>query len=184
MSLKYRITDQQGINFLTCTTVGWIDIFTRPVYKDIIIDSLKFCREKKGLLLHGFVLMPNHLHLIASAQSGHYLSDILRDFKKYTSVEIKKYLNDYQNPESRREWMNSIFGLAGKDNPANKEFQLWKHDNHPIALYSIEIIKQKLEYIHLNPVRSCFVAVPEHWLYSSATNYAGLESIMEIDYLW
>src|ERR1700722_20238501 len=95
MSLRYRITDQQGINLLTCTTVGWIDIFTRSIYKDIIIESLKFCREKKGLLLHGYVLMPNHLHMIASAQPGHYLSDILRDFKKYTSVEVKKYLNDY-----------------------------------------------------------------------------------------
>lgn len=80
--------------------------------------------------------------------------------------------------------MLSIFGLAGKDNPANKEFQLWKNENHPIALYSFEVIKQKLEYIHMNPVRAGFVAMPEHWLYSSASNYAGLESIMEIDYLW
>ena len=184
MSQRYKIADQQGLNFLTCTTVGWIDIFTRPVYKKIITDSLSFCREKKGLLLHGYVLMPNHLHFIASAKDGHQLSHILRDFKKFTSVEIKKYLLDYQSPESRREWMLSIFGLAGRDNPDNKEFQLWKQDNHPIALYSNEVVLQKLEYIHTNPVRSGFVSIPEHWLYSSATNYAGMESIMEIDYLY
>ncbi len=128
--------------------------------------------------------MPNHLHLITSAKDGKDISNIIRDFKKFTSVEIKKYLQDYNNIESRREWMLSIFGLAGKDNPANKEFQLWKNENHPIALYSFEVIKQKLEYIHMNPVRAGFVAMPEHWLYSSASNYAGLESIMEIDYLW
>jgi hypothetical protein len=121
--------------------------------------------------------------MIASTQPGGNLSHILRDFKKHTSLEIKKYLNDYQNPESRREWMLSIFGLAGRDNPANKEFQLWKNDNHPIALYSNEVVKQKLEYLHMNPVRARFVAKPEDWLYSSASNYAGLENILQIDYL-
>lgn len=169
---------------MTCTIVGWIDIFTRPVYKEIIMDSLSYCRKEKGLLLHGYVLMPNHLHMIASTEVGGNLSHILRDFKKYTSVEIKKYLNDYQNVESRREWMVSMFGMAGKDNAANKEFQLWKNDNHPIALYSNEVVLQKLEYLHNNPVRAGFVVLPEHWLYSSATNYAGLESVIEIDHLW
>jgi putative transposase len=183
MSQRYRILDQQGINFLTCTVVGWIDIFTRPVYKDIITQSLKYCRQEKGLLLYGYVLMPNPLHMIASAGAGGNLSHILRDFKKFTSVEIKKYLNDYENPESRREWMLSMFGMAGKDNAANEEFQLWKNDNHPIALYSHEVILQKLEYLHLNPVRMGFVSKPEDWLYSSATNYAGMESIIEIDFL-
>jgi putative transposase len=184
MSHRYRIEDQQGINFLTFTTIGWIDLFTRPVYKEIILDSLKFCRKKKGLLLQGYILMPNHLHLIVSAAPGKYLSDIVRDFKKFTSSEIKGYLQDYQNIESRRDWMSSIFGIAGRDNPANKEFQLWKNDNHPIALYSLEVIKQKLEYIHMNPVRAGFVSCPEHWIYSSASNYAGIESIIEIDFLW
>jgi putative transposase len=184
MSQRYSIEDQHGINFLTCTVVGWIDVFTRPVYKEIMANSLAYCRKEKGLLLHGYVLMPNHLHMIASADQGAYLSDILRDFKKYTSTKIKKYLHDYQNPESRREWMKSIFGLAGQDNTANKEFQLWKNDNHPIALYSHDVIFQKLGYLHLNPVRAGFVAQPEHWLYSSASNYAGQESIMELDFLW
>jgi putative transposase len=183
MGQRYSILDQEGINFLTCTVVGWVDIFTRPVYKDIVTKSLQYCRKEKGLLLYGYVLMPNHLHLIASAGKGDNLSHILRDFKKFTSVEIKKYLNDYENPESRREWMLSMFGMAGKDNAANKEFQLWKNDNHPIALYSQEVILQKLEYLHMNPARMGFVAKPEDWLYSSATNYVGMESIIEIDFL-
>jgi putative transposase len=64
MSQRYSIEDQQGINFLTCTVVGWIDVFTRPVYKEIITNSLEYSRKEKGLLLHGYVLMPARIKSI------------------------------------------------------------------------------------------------------------------------
>jgi putative transposase len=89
MSQRYSILDQQGINFLTCTVVGWIDIFTRPVYKEIVTNSFEFCRQKKGLLLHGYVLMPNHLHLIASAGPGGNLSNIIRDSKNLPALKLR-----------------------------------------------------------------------------------------------
>ena len=86
--------------------------------------------------------------------------------------------------ESRKEWMQSIFTLAGRDNPANKDFQLWKSDNHPIELYTFDVAKQKLDYIHNNPVRAGLVNAPEHWSYSSALTYLGGESLIEIDMLY
>src|SRR5437867_8464666 len=81
----YAIRDQYSTHFLTFTVCGWIDLFTRKVYKDILIDSFKFCQREKGLILNAFVIMSNHLHLIARAQKNEFtLSDIIRDFKKHT----------------------------------------------------------------------------------------------------
>src|SRR5450432_4806246 len=98
---KYFINDQQGCYFVTFTVIHWIDIFTRKVYRDIIVDSLNYCIAKKGLLVYGWVIMSNHLHLIISIRNecGN-LSDIIRDFKKYTSKEISSTMQTIA--ESRR----------------------------------------------------------------------------------
>jgi len=174
---KYRIHDQQGLNYLTLTTVGWVDVFTRQCYRDILIDSLKYCQEHKGLLVCGYVIMSNHVHLIAQTQ-GYDLSDVLRDFKKFTSKAIVKAVQG--GTKSRREWMLELFRHYGKRNSDNREFQVWQQDNHPVALWSLPVIWQKLEYIHLNPVRAGWVAQPDHWLYSSAPNYMNGKGLLEV----
>ena len=96
--------------FLTLTVVDWVDIFTRPVYKHIIVDALKYCQAQKGLVLYAWCLMTNHLHLIASHQEGFHLSDILRDFKKFTSKQMLKTIQEVN--ESRKEWMLNRFAYA------------------------------------------------------------------------
>ena len=88
----YKIRDQQQVHFITCTVIQWVDIFTRPVYADLVIESLNFCIREKGLFVHAWVLMPNHLHAIVSAKEGCILSDIIRDFKKFTAGKILKEL--------------------------------------------------------------------------------------------
>ena len=178
MSSKYTIKDQNAAYFLTLTIVGWIDVFTRKIYRDIVIESLKYCQKEKGLEIYAFVIMSNHLHLIVNAKEGYSLSDIMRDFKKYTSKQIIMACHD--NTESRREWMLSIFGLAGKTNSNNKYFQVWKQDNHALELYSNKFIIEKLDYIHNNPVRSGIVVKPEDYLYSSARIYADMEGVINI----
>jgi REP element-mobilizing transposase RayT len=77
--------------FITMTTVGWIDIFTRKNHKLTIVDSLKYCQKEKGLEIFGWVLMHSHLHLICRAAEGYKLSDILRDFKKYTPASAEMF---------------------------------------------------------------------------------------------
>lgn len=114
MSTKYTIKEQNASYYLTMTIVGWIDIFTRKLYRDIIIDSLKYCQHEKGLEIYGFVIMSNHIHLIARASEGHSLSDVLRDFKKFTSKQMILAIKN--EPESRKEWMLGIFGPAGRTN--------------------------------------------------------------------
>ena len=88
MSEKYKIRDIEKPHFLTLTVVGWIDVFTRKNHKLTIINSLKYCQKEKGLILFGYCLMPSHLHLIASVNGEGTLSEIMRDFKKFTSKVI------------------------------------------------------------------------------------------------
>lgn len=173
----YKIQDQSHCYFLTLTVVNWIDVFSRKNYRDIIIDSLDYCQKHKGLTIFGYVIMTNHTHLLARSEHDN-LSSILRDFKSFTSKEILKHIN--LETESRRDWMLSLFKGAAIHNERNASFQIWTHDNRAINIYSNKFLMQKLNYIHMNPVRAGFVAEPQEYLYSSATNYAGLPSLLDI----
>ena len=170
MSRTLKMNDPQGLYFLTCTVVDWVDVFTRPQYKQIIIDSLTFCQQNKGLYIHAYVIMTNHIHLIVSRKAdAPALSDIVRDFKKFTAQQMLKAI---QNPaESRRDWMLALFKRAGVKNANNENYQFWIQDNHPVSLYSLKFVIQKLNYIHDNPVRAGFVASAHEYLYSSANVY-------------
>ncbi len=178
----YKIKDQEGIHFLTITVVSWVDVFTRQVYKDVILESFKYCREQKGLNLHAYVIMSNHIHIIASAKEGYLLSDIIRDFKRHTSKSILKHIIE-DSGESRQEWMLRLFRYHAKYNKHNQTYQFWKRDNHPIELVSPKWIWQKLNYIHSNPVRAGIVLNTEEYMYSSASNYLGDEGLLQIDLL-
>jgi putative transposase len=134
---KYRIYEQQGLNFLTLTIVGWIDIFSRQRYRDIVIESLKYCQQHKGLHIYAYVIMSNHIHLVAQTE-GHELSEVLRDFKKFTANGILKAIQ--QEPESRREWLLHMFKYFANVQTDNRHHQIWQPDNHPIALWSLPVI--------------------------------------------
>ena len=97
---------QDEVYFITTTVVNWIDIFTRPKYKHIVLESLDYCRQHKGLIIYAWVLMSNHLHAIVRSESDESVADIMRDFKKHTSKRIIAELQDDMQ-ESRREWMLS-----------------------------------------------------------------------------
>ncbi len=154
-----------------------IDIFTRKRFKEILIDSLRYCIEKKELVVYGWVLMSNHIHLIVRSNKGD-LSGTIRDFKKYTSGIILQSIRE--EPESRRNWMLWIFSKASKENSNNVKYQFWQQDNHPIYLLSNEVMQQKLDYIHMNPVRAGIVEEPCHYQYSSAKDYIGEQGLLKI----
>jgi putative transposase len=169
MSSKYKVGEDAIPHFVTFSVVGWIDVFSREQYKELLIESLKYCQGNKGMVLHAWVIMTNHVHLIISSNSNK-IEYIVRDLKKYTSKQIIKAIQE-NNMESRKEWMLNIFSYTGKNNNNNKEFQFWKQDYHPIELNSAEKIKQRLDYLHENPVRSGLVWEPWHYKYSSAIDY-------------
>ncbi|MGZ3757111.1 MAG: REP-associated tyrosine transposase [Mucilaginibacter sp.] len=181
MSRNYKFYDQDRPYFVTFTVVNWIDVLTRRDYKDILVDSLKFCMANKGLELHAWVIMSNHVHLIIGTNDKP-MQDILRDMKRHTSKTIIKAIED--NPqESRKEWMLYQFERAGKHNPNNEQYQFWQQGNHPIELWSKPVIDQKLNYIHTNPVVAGWVDFPEYYLYSSARDYADIKGLLDIDLL-
>lgn len=182
MSNKYKFYNPKGIYFVTFSVVKWIDVFTRNLYKDILLDSLTFCQKNKGLRIFAYVIMTNHVHLIISSKEGFYLENIMRDLKKFTSAEIIKAIKT--NPqESRKDWMLEVFEKAGSQNPNNKIYQFWKQDNHPVELFNNQMMDQKLDYLHKNPVVAGIVGMSEDFLYSSARDYAGIKGYIDIEIL-
>lgn len=177
MGLKNKISEGY-IYFLTLTVVDWVDVFTRPAYKHILVDSLKYCQKEKGLELYAWCLMTNHLHLLASAKETFHLSDILRDFKKFTNKKIIDAIDD--DSESRRRWMLYRFEFAGKINPKIKDFKFWQDGNEAKEIHTNEFLDQKLNYIHNNPVVAEIVNNPEDYRYSSAIDYAGGKGLIDV----
>ena len=174
----YKIRDQYGLYFLTFTVVDWVDILSRKVYRDILIDSLDHCRRHKGMCIWAYVIMTNHMHCILSARNGN-LSNLVRDYKRFTATEIIKAISTVN--ESRSDWMLKRFEFASRQNARNSEHQFWMHDNHPMELNTPQFINQKMNYIHNNPVAAGWVDDPSDWLYSSQRNYCNKPAILEID---
>jgi REP element-mobilizing transposase RayT len=177
MSTGYKIVDQEALHYVTFQVVNWVDLFTRQVYRDIVIESLKFCQVNKGLEIYAFVVMSNHIHILLPSSIGK-LSDTIREFKSYTAKQILLAIEMEQ--ESRRDWMLNLFEFAAKQHKRNEKYQVWTHENHAELIYSDNFIFQKINYIHDNPVRAGIVENPEDYLYSSARDFAGKSCLLDI----
>ncbi len=125
--------------------------------------------------------MTSHLHLIVSSAQGHDLASTIRDFKKFTSRSLIRLIKEI--PESRREWMLNKFSYEANRTQRGSDYILWKEGYHAKQIETNNFLDEKLDYIHNNPVEAGFVNVPEVYLYSSARNYAGKESVMNVDLL-
>ena len=185
MSERYKVYNDQIPHFITFTVVGWVDVFSRELYKDILCKSLIFCMQKKGLKLHAWVFMTNHVHLIVSTSEGKKIGNFIRDMKKHTANEIIKAITK-NNQESRRAWMLNMFEYTGRNNNNNEQYQFWQQDYHPICLDSHEKTRERLHYLHNNPVKSGIVWLPEDYKHSSATDYytnrKGLLPLIKLDF--
>ena len=128
--------------------------------------------------------MSNHIHIIANSPDGE-LSNTMCDFKKITAKNIIESITN--DNESRKEWILNRFQFNAQRHSRKEKYQMWTHENHAIVIYSPQFALEKLEYLYNNPVRDGFVRKPEDYVYSSASNYAGIESVLEIielDVLW
>jgi REP element-mobilizing transposase RayT len=190
MARKYKFHDDKKLYFVTFTVVYWLDVFIRKEYKEVLYESIKHCQKEKGLEVYAYCIMTSHVHLIIGIEHG-VLSDIVRDLKSFTSRAIRKSIEENKR-ESRREWLLWIacpvhdtgMRQAGKKNKRNNEFQFWQQHNHPIQLDMPEMARQRLNYIHNNPVEQGFVQKAEEWLDSSCADYYGVgKSKIELIYL-
>lgn len=181
MSRNYKIQNKAGIYFITFATVEWVDVFTRQSYRDIFLESIRYCQKEKGLIVYSWCLMSNHVHMIVRSKYED-LSGTIRDLKKFTSKKILKEIQ-HSNLESRKDWMLEIFMKAGERNSNNQSYQFWRQDNRPIEIFSNGVIDQKMEYVHQNPVVAGLVENAEDYLYSSARDYAGVNGLIDIEFL-
>ncbi len=161
-----RNASTDELYFVTLTVTDWIDVFTRRIYNDFIVENLTWCQQNKGLNIYAYVIMTNHIHMVANVTDGS-LGDVLGNFKTYTSKELFKMIKSNKQ-ESRRDWMLNAFERAGKYNPLNVNHQFWQNGNYPVLLYSLPVINQKINYIHDNPVKAGFVGSAHEFWYSSA----------------
>ncbi len=179
MPRSYRVFDDEHCTyFITSTIVNWLPVFIDKPYFEIVVESLKFIRANKGVQIGAFVVMPTHLHLVCLPGEKVNLSNVIRDFKRFTSQALSTQLE-----QDRREiWLRVLARHA--PGRAGAEYRVWQEGFHPEAIHSAGFARQKFEYVHNNPVRKGLVDAPEHWRYSSARNYVlDDDSVMEIDRL-
>lgn len=170
---RYLITEPVKPHFLTCTVVDWLPVFSRPDCVQRVLDCWAYQRQNAGLKLFGYVVMENHLHYIAQAQN---LQKCVASFKAYTARQI---IDDLQ----ARKQMALLQQLraAKAEHKHDREFQFWQEGVHAELIFSDAMMRQKLDYMHYNPVRRGYINLPEHWRYSSAGHYLGLGGLLEID---
>ena len=151
----------EGSQFFTATIYQWNHLLADDNHKNIIVDSLKFLVTNNRIELNAFVIMSNHIHLIWQPLFGFKPSDIQASFMKFTAQKLKRSLIN-----------NDIESLSAfKVNKYDREYQIWKREPLSIELISEDLFKQKLEYIHYNPVTAGFCELPEDYHYSSAKFY-------------
>ncbi len=179
MSRKYKFFNKHKPYFVTYSVINWIDVFTRNIYKNVMLDSWDYCIKNKELRIHAWCIMTNHVHMIISSEQDE-LSNIMRDIKSFTSKTLKKRISN-NSRESRKKWMLDLMKIAGDNNGNNKGFQFWQQNNHPLILNSNSLFEQKLNYIHNNPVKAGIVEKAEDYLYSSARDYVGIKGLVDIE---
>ncbi len=165
MGNVYKVYDQSGVYFVTNTVHQWVDVFTRQEYVEILLESLRFCQEHKGLCIYEWVIMTNHMHLIIGSEKNN-LSDILRDYKKYTATQVTKAISANAR-ESRRNWL--LWLLKNEDTVT-----FWQEGYHGEEIRTKAFYDSKARYIHLNPLRAGIVVKEEEYRYSSCGDRYGV----------
>jgi len=181
MSSKYKFLNKQGLYFVSFATVNWIDVFVRDEYCQVIVDSLDYCRKNLDLELYCWCIMPSHIHLIFASPNINP-ETLLGRFKEHTSKKLVKAISE-NIQESRKEWLLWMFKRAATKSSNVKNYQFWQHNNHPIELWSPDVIEQKANYLHDNPVSAGFVTDSWHWKYSSAIDYADGKGLIDVCFL-
>ncbi len=173
---RYRIFETEYPYFLTCTIVGWVPVFTRREAVDIVLGAWRFLQREREFLLFGYVVLENHVHLIARAPR---LSATIQSFKSFAA----RRLIDLFKSRSADVLLRQLRAHKLR-HKKESQYQLWQEGSQPKQIQSDEMMWQKLEYIHANPVKRGYVDDPLHWRYSSARNYAGQPGLIEVVTDW
>ena len=165
---RYKFIDHRYPYFITCSTVKGISLFAYQEIRKIIIGSLFHLQEKERVIVYAYVIMHNHIHLIFESE---FPADTMRKFKSYTA----RCIIDHLKEQNRRYFLSELRSLKHSMHK-DSEYQVWQAGVHPKQISNARMMKQKIEYVHYNPVKAGFVEIPEHWKHSSARNYLGDEN--------
>lgn len=177
---KDIFSDKQVCHFLTFNTVDSVDIFIRPVYKQIIVHSLNHFIDHKELSVLAWCLMTNQLHLLICADDNSSVANIENEFKTFTTVKIQEALET--EPGSRKAWILDRFRQSNGFAGLTKTFTVWQSSTSPvfIELGKRDTLVEYFEYIHSSPVRDRIVDTECDYLYSSARDYSGMQGLVHI----
>ncbi|MFI5144044.1 MAG: REP-associated tyrosine transposase [Ignavibacteria bacterium] len=159
--------DKQGYcYFITTTLFNYERIFSLDErYNMIIIDSLKFLMIEHQAELYAYVIMPTHIHLLLRLGLKESIIDFMRDFKRYTSKEIKLLLKKDNKTEILKRLNSYSRGYK------NQKSKLWMDRYDDVMVSTERVFNIKMNYIHFNPVKSGLVDNMEDWRFSSYRNY-------------
>jgi len=178
MSLP-RFHIEGHIYYITTVVYDRLPIFTKPAYVIPLIDSLNFYRYQHKFKLLGYCIMPDHLHLLIWPYGESTISEAMHDYKRFTSGRLIRQAT----VEDNRVWLDA-FRAAGQET-GRGEHKVWQDSFWDKIIYSEGMLRQKLNYMHRNPVRAGLVERPEDYPYSSYRNYVlGDQTLIEIDMGW
>ncbi len=169
------LSDDDAPYFITATTVNWLPLFSNPEIASILIDSLRFLICNGRIRIFAYVIMENHIHLIATSA---HLSREITAFKSFTARQSIAHYQEHHN-----QFTLNLLAQSKLPHKTDRQYQFWQEGSHPQRIESESVLHQKIEYIHHNPVKRGYVDLPEQWRYSSARNYAGLEGVLPVDWL-
>jgi len=173
---RFQIYDTSAPHFLTCTVIGWTPLFTRPVTAQIILDALAYRQQNEIFKLYGYVILENHLHCIIQTDD---LSKEIHSFKSYTARSLIDCLKEHHATKVLEQ-----LAFHKKLHKRDRDYQVWEEGSHPQLIDNVEVLKQKLDYIHYNPVKRGYVDNPTDWRYSNARNYAGMSGLIPVFLEW
>jgi REP element-mobilizing transposase RayT len=172
---RYKIIDPQQPHFVTLTVLHWIPVFTRPQTVEILLDSLHFL-AKDGLKIHAWVVLENHCHFVLKSNA---LDQDIARLKSWTAKQLIQYLAE----KNVRQILDQL-AFYKKAHKHDRAYQFWQEGVHPELIQGEEMMRQKIDYIHQNPVKRGYVDNAEHWRYSSARDYLGQQGLLEVCRQW
>ena len=173
---RYRVCEPTAPHFITCTILHWIPIFTRPETVNILFESLDYLIRTTNMKIHAYVILENHLHLVVRSD------DIAKDVARFKSYTARKIIDHLQTRNVRT--ILDQLAFYKKAHKVGKEFQLWQEGMAPKQIIDDKMMRERIEYIHNNPVKRGYVDAPSHWRYSSARDYEGVPGLLQIDPVW
>ena len=166
MRTMYKVFEQNLIHFVTSTVINRLQIFNDGEIANILLEEFRFRIKNNDLNVYAFVIMPDHFHAILECDN---LSGMMRNIKSFSGKKILEHIRNSENTFFLERFMVN-----------DSKYQVWQNDYHPQLIFNDEMFRQKVEYIHNNPIKAGLVENQVDWKLSSAGFYSGNDKILEI----